>query len=160
MPTNISTGHHIWFALKYFSVEPRLWYLHQQQFNIWPAWATVIRKEFIRHVRASKKVSRYNFVGLEWALAAKQWWSTGQDGGNVGGSRDYSSEMYLDAKWRRCTLCRFTSENIILSTINTGVIVFTILDICQCVKRYWDLVAKYIHCPVTHHNSSLSPRSC
>ena len=164
MPTNISTGHHIWFALKYFSVEPRLWYLHQQQFNIWPAWATVIRKEFIRHVRASKKVSRYNFVGLEWASAARQWWSTGQARG-----------MWREAEIRaqRCIWIQpeqmkkmyflqfyfFTSENIILSTINTGVIVFTILDICQCEKRYWDLVAKYIHCPVTHHNSSLSPRS-
>ena len=105
MPTNISTGHHIWFALKYFYVEPRLWYLHQQQFNIWPAWATVIRKEFIRHVRASKKVSRYNFVGLEWASAARQWWSTGQARG-----------MLREAEIR-AQRCIWTNEEDVLSAV-------------------------------------------
>ena len=147
-----------WFALKYFTVEPRLWYLHQQQFNIWPAWATVIRKEFIRHVRASKKVSRYNFVGLEWALAARQWWSTGQGCGGMLREAEITSSVILFGfnliKWRQNVLyfnCFFYNWG--HHIINTGVTVFTIPDICPCVKRYQDLVAKYIHCPVTHHNS-------
>ena len=63
--------------------------------------------------------------------------------GNVAGSRDYKLRdikcIWIQPdkmKNRVYFLHFFTSENIILSTINTGVIVFTILDICQCVKRY------------------------
>ena len=57
-------------------------------------------------------------------------------------------------KWRQeCTFFQHFFYNWGHHIINTGVAVFTIPDICPCVKRYQDLVAKYIHCPVTHHNS-------